>query len=389
MKRVFTVIILLFALTLSAAPSLRPDTPREAPAAPSLARDLRIDLYYYSEYENDDWAQKSRLDYTWDENDLAATLQVDTLLTAWQPTYLYTYSYDNLGCNTEILLQDWDNGWVNDWRHDITYNDNNDTTEYFYRQWNGSSWTDYLQILYYYDGTELVREERHYFTRQLDYRCDYAYDAQNRVIEELWQGNAGSGWVNDSRATYEWGDTDISYETWDFWYGLWTHYSQTEYRYNEYGWLTALVASYWVDNDWLVSEMYAYLYDPLGYSQAYTYYAWLEGDEDWTAFWRYEYFWEQFNDIGDVSAPSVQSLQAWPNPFNPVTTIAFNLTSPQQVELAVYNVKGERVATLANAYLAAGEHKIVWNAVGVASGVYFIKLQGNTDWRGQKVILLK
>ena len=389
MKPYILMLTLLVTLSLSAAPSLRPSLPREAPAAPSLSREQHIDLYYYSEYESDDWAQKARYDYTWNEANLAVTLQVDTLVTSWEPTYMYEYSYDDLGRNTQILLQDWDNGWVNDWRYDITYNDNDDIAEYFYRQWNGSGWVDYLQILYTYSGTELVQEERIYFTRQLDYRCDYSYDDQSRCIEELWQANIGSGWVNDSRATYDWNNEALAMETWDFWFGEWTHYSQTEYAYDDSDWLSTLVVSYWTDNDWLVTEMYTYTYDSMGYTRVYNYYAWIAGDDDWTPFWRYEYMWEQVNGVDENTPLMTASLQAWPNPFNPVTTVSFSLETAGHVDLAIYNIKGERVETLVSAPMSAGEHKIVWNAEGIASGVYFIRLRAAGETTTSKVMLLK
>jgi len=102
-----------------------------------------------------------------------------------------------------------------------------------------------------------------------------------------------------------------------------------------------------------------------------------------------------------VSAPEQQtaplpvtSLRAYPNPFNPSTTVAFSLSQAGQTELAVYNIRGQRVRTLLNARLAAGEHTAVWNGRddtgrAVAGGVYFCRLCTGAGSQMRKMLLLK
>jgi predicted outer membrane repeat protein len=88
-------------------------------------------------------------------------------------------------------------------------------------------------------------------------------------------------------------------------------------------------------------------------------------------------------------------MSNYPNPFNPETTIAFYVQQTGKVELAVYNVKGQKVSTLINEELAAGEQKIVWQGTDneghkVSSGIYFIRL--NIDGQGgqwRKSVLMK
>jgi type IX secretion system substrate protein len=89
-------------------------------------------------------------------------------------------------------------------------------------------------------------------------------------------------------------------------------------------------------------------------------------------------------------APAVTSLSSiYPNPFNPETTVAFDLAISGKVDLAVYNIKGQKVAELVNETLSAGEHQIVWQAAGKSSGVYFIKLSTESVNQTRKVILMK
>ncbi len=66
--------------------------------------------------------------------------------------------------------------------------------------------------------------------------------------------------------------------------------------------------------------------------------------------------------------------QNYPNPFNPSTTIQFSLLYASHVEIKVFNTLGKEVSTLVSEYLPQGIHAADWNAVGVASGLYFYRL---------------
>ncbi len=68
--------------------------------------------------------------------------------------------------------------------------------------------------------------------------------------------------------------------------------------------------------------------------------------------------------------------QNFPNPFNPSTTISFDLARESVVELSVFNSAGQRVASLLNGPVGPGEIRCVWNARELPSGVYFYRLTG-------------
>lgn len=67
--------------------------------------------------------------------------------------------------------------------------------------------------------------------------------------------------------------------------------------------------------------------------------------------------------------------QNYPNPFNPTTTIKFSLPHPSNVSLTACDVRGRHVETLINGRLAPGSYRLVWNAEGLPSGIYFALLQ--------------
>ena len=86
--------------------------------------------------------------------------------------------------------------------------------------------------------------------------------------------------------------------------------------------------------------------------------------------------------------------QNYPNPFNPSTTINFNLPTAGHVSLEIFNIMGEKVATLMNSSTEAGRHSVVWNSTtdngqSVASGVYFYRLVTGDQIQTRKMMLLK
>ncbi len=76
----------------------------------------------------------------------------------------------------------------------------------------------------------------------------------------------------------------------------------------------------------------------------------------------------------------------YPNPFNPSTTISFNIAQGEKGNLTIYNFKGQSV--LQKIY-NQGNHNFVWNAQGLASGVYLARLKTNTQNLSIKMILIK
>ncbi len=81
--------------------------------------------------------------------------------------------------------------------------------------------------------------------------------------------------------------------------------------------------------------------------------------------------------------------QNYPNPFNPSTTISFNLPEASNVRLEIFNILGQKVATLVKGFEHAGAYKVQWNAGRFASGIYFYKLSANNFSQVKKMILLK
>ena len=92
--------------------------------------------------------------------------------------------------------------------------------------------------------------------------------------------------------------------------------------------------------------------------------------------------------------PVPLSVNNYPNPFNPETTISYDLTRRGDVQLDVFNLKGQKVKTLVNEVQESGNHKTTWhgdNQAGnkVSSGTYFYKLKANGKEEMRKMTLVK
>lgn len=85
----------------------------------------------------------------------------------------------------------------------------------------------------------------------------------------------------------------------------------------------------------------------------------------------------------------------YPNPFNPTTTISYNLAEDNNIELSIFNLKGQKVKQLVNGFFPAGQHSVVWNGTDqnnkpVSSGIYLYKLKAGGRYNSiKKMILLK
>jgi len=97
---------------------------------------------------------------------------------------------------------------------------------------------------------------------------------------------------------------------------------------------------------------------------------------------------------GDVVPESFTLSQNYPNPFNPATTIRFDLPRSQEIELTLYNLAGQKVATLAQGLREAGTYTLQWDGRDddgrdLASGIYLYRLQAGSQVETRKLLLLR
>lgn len=107
----------------------------------------------------------------------------------------------------------------------------------------------------------------------------------------------------------------------------------------------------------------------------------------------WENWGESFEDITGISeffSPESFLLhEAYPNPFNPTTSIEYDLVESVNVQMAVYDIFGRLVATLVDGMMPAGAYQAVFNGTNLSSGVYLINMTAGHYNASTKIILMK
>ena len=101
---------------------------------------------------------------------------------------------------------------------------------------------------------------------------------------------------------------------------------------------------------------------------------------------------EKFSDEPVIK--EINLFQNYPNPANPSTTISFILPEDSNIELSIFNVKGQKVKTLQKEYLSKGTHNTIWegndsNNNKVAADIYLIRLIAKGQTYTKKMILMQ
>ena len=92
----------------------------------------------------------------------------------------------------------------------------------------------------------------------------------------------------------------------------------------------------------------------------------------------------------EEDAPTAFAVaQNSPNPFNPATTISFSIAEAGNVAIDVFNVAGQKVDTIADEFMGAGNHTVSWDGSGFSAGVYFYTVKSGDFSRTMKMTLLK
>lgn len=102
----------------------------------------------------------------------------------------------------------------------------------------------------------------------------------------------------------------------------------------------------------------------------------------------FEYF--ELSETVSIGIPSKYSLsQNYPNPFNPSTTINFGLPEDSKVTIRIYDNTGRQISTLADAFKTKGYYSLVFDASGLASGIYFYRIEAGSFASTKKMMFVK
>ena len=95
-------------------------------------------------------------------------------------------------------------------------------------------------------------------------------------------------------------------------------------------------------------------------------------------------------DVGDETPKEIPKnfsiAHNYPNPFNPTTTIQYELPTNSRVRINIYNILGQLVAELTNEIKSAGYYKQVWNGSSLASGVYLLRIEAESLENSDRIV---
>ena len=96
------------------------------------------------------------------------------------------------------------------------------------------------------------------------------------------------------------------------------------------------------------------------------------------------------SEASDMQQPMTYGISdAYPNPFNPVTSFTYSLPEDGLVQVAIYDIGGRMVSELVNGYQSAGSYPVVWDANELSSGVYLVNMTAGEFTTVQKIMLIK
>jgi len=138
-----------------------------------------------------------------------------------------------------------------------------------------------------------------------------------------------------------------------------------------------------------------YFQMPNNILQLSTYYYWrvngtnILGTGPWSAVWRFKVRDTKIEKISSEIPCGFRLHNNYPNPFNPVTHIKFELPENGLVALTIYDILGNKITTLINQNLSAGVYKVDWDGSGVASGIYFYRMKTKDFIDTKRMVLIK
>lgn len=345
--------------------------------------------------------------YEWDEENLEWVIDEE---------YHFTYNNDLLVHYTIIQHQDdydtildfnlfRENGLLS--RTEIIFNNESHINQRSFYSYNDDGlFEDYYTEGWVYDHYET-------FTQ---------YDAiieDSRIIEIYGNNYAGNGtWDPDYRYLFTWENDQVIEKHYQQYGYDWYDFTSNYYRYTEEGLVDSVSLYVWDGIEWFMETEKLFTYengletyniihgkvndDWLPNFETYTYYdMWNRKtesitsvflDENWNNFERVIYSYSTNTNQNSI-AEADQKINVYPNPFNPSTTISWNVDSDTYSdELNIYDLKGRLVNTLSIRSNSDGKGKTTWdgcnsNGKSLPSGIYLINLNGCRNYT--KAVLIK
>jgi len=314
---------------------------------------------------------------------------------SWVDTSRKTYEYNPQGYLSTETTNRWNNGSWENWQLiTSTYYSNGKPDQDVYQIWENNSWVNSDRTVYeYYSNSIIIRFDLWLFETWINLlRIVANYDSNGLLYEikiQIWF----FGWENLVRSLYEFDNNlnikSILTQDWDFDISDWVNYSRITSTFTPENLHKTSLEERWSANSyWINYFLRTYNYDSFlnhneTIGQLWNGSGWSNGERE-----VYDYV-VSVEDQVTSSLSDFKLIGNYPNPFNPITTIQFQIPELSNVTLKIYNSIGEEVTTLINTELAQGTYEIIWDAKGFTSGVYYCQMLTDGFVETKKMTLLK
>lgn len=335
---------------------------------------FKINRSEFYSWTGTDWVMQGRTVYTYDGNNYLLSVTTEFQLTpgTFLAVMRTTYTNNSNGNPLLALSESYNMAtqqWANSSKSEYTYQAGNpdyqeSETEY---DWNEGAWEPYYKTLYtrnaQLNATEIIYQ---------DYFSGSFQNSSREVITYLADGER-----RDSNYYYVWMDMTSS----------WQPSSVEITTYNAAGDDDVIYYKTWIGSSWENLSKITFTYD-----------AQQRETVELTEIWENNAYRNAYRILSSYTATSVKEETApasftlknnYPNPFNPSTTIEYEVKNAGMVTLTVYNVLGQIVAVLQNGYQQAGVYTVQFDASGLTSGVYLYELAAGNTKVTKKMILNK
>ena len=340
------------------------------------------------------------------------------LMNQWTVLDSTTFTYDTKGNLLSRLYQLWENSkWTNVNYSTSTYDDNGNELTNLFKSWKNDQWKDHHRTLYVHDeqGKQASSLYEEWKNNQWvnSYRVLFSYDADGNQILMVLEGWLNNQWTNSTHETSTFNTNGKKLtQLRGYWINnQWVNAERNTFSYDDNENQLMDIEEYWINDQWMNSTRYSFLYNQYnklseGYFEVWGSNAWVQNGADGSFnvdgvvqgssyFNGYKITLSYKQIITDVSnekegiVKEYSLAQNFPNPFNPNTTIRYQISDIRHVIISIYNSLGEKVSTVVDEVIEPGKHEVVFDASKLSSGIYFYKITAGDFLQIKKMILIK
>ena len=207
----------------------------------------------------------------------------------------------------------------------------------------------------------------------------YKYDSNGNLENKIFENWYDSLWVLDFRYTMVYNQNQLLIDSLrEYWHNdQWYNNQKVSLAYNNNKKISKYIHELWIDDEWKkVQTTWGYKFN-----------------DDYDNIFHYWYChsldisWEIVTSTVDNDKRII--VQSFPNPFTTSTTIKYTFNKPNHVTIKIFDALGNEILTLINDFQAPGNYEAVFNAEGLASGMYYYTVQIGDEVQSGKLIYIK